>query len=707
MPHQTLGYHVNKDTIDFDYVTLSSPIFRSSTCTSETSQSFISLRCKPGLFTLPPELLFKVASTLSLHEYSYLSRTCSRFHRQLFHPAEMVQFLKKRYRLSIESGSIIIFAYLANMQIRAPLVLERIFEEFFADSPLRLQEEEQRRHLLQKQSQLLNQNTLELNQLITGGENGSNSNNTSFQLMDSLQAHKAAEKSRRQAKWDAIRMLGVLYALDKTHVGPSSTSTSALVLSGASDIVEQPAPSDTFSNPTSKSGDSQSTMIPLSVTTTSSTAGLCSSNDIETQQNKLLVPPDSFQQKFTQLGALGSLGHRQLVVRRNRRSLSQEGYDFQSTSSSVEADIGFRSLSHKRSLRNRQSPLLGSREDTTTMQSTSSCGNHRPDRPLGQSSHVDGMNTSSYLSLPSASTPSSSSSSSSSAFTSSSQETASMNVDPIDYFNIQMAPSNHSSKRFTRQHPTGSLIDDETMSEREWEELAYQQEQQKWDANSSDLLMCDPLENMNELDYCQSDGILESGGASECNNLSFGTATTSEDCLLSRNSWEEQSRLCSKFEHQKIKSPESRDSSSFLESSPSSRFSVPITQISNSRIQSTATFMNVEGNDWQNEQHQPRQHQPILNRSDKIAFLTRYTDRMHRKLQALEIKDWRNEDIQRKKTYQLMIQHNDKTGEKDLVDFYLGRYGGSVQPNQERLEQQGQQHSVAAVAAATAAAIAI
>lgn len=69
--------------------------------------------------------------------------------------------------------------------------------------------------------------------------------------------------------------------------------------------------------------------------------------------------------------------------------------------------------------------------------------------------------------------------------------------------------------------------------------------------------------------------------------------------------------------------------------------------------------------------------QQILNREDKIAFLTRYTDRMHTKLQALGIKDWGQKDIQTKKTYQLMIQHNNKTGEKDLVEFYLGRYGSA------------------------------
>ncbi|KAK3845066.1 MAG: hypothetical protein J3R72DRAFT_418875 [Linnemannia gamsii] len=74
----------------------------------------------------------------------------------------------------------------------------------------------------------------------------------------------------------------------------------------------------------------------------------------------------------------------------------------------------------------------------------------------------------------------------------------------------------------------------------------------------------------------------------------------------------------------------------------------------------------------------PQKMQQILNRQDKIAFLTKYTDRMHLRLQVLGIEDWGQGDIQRKKTYQLMIQHNDKTGEKDLVKFYLGRYGGSV-----------------------------
>ncbi|KAF9983107.1 hypothetical protein BGZ75_005431 [Mortierella antarctica] len=99
---------------------------------------------------------------------------------------------------------------------------------------------------------------------------------------------------------------------------------------------------------------------------------------------------------------------------------------------------------------------------------------------------------------------------------------------------------------------------------------------------------------------------------------------------------------------------------------------------------------------------QPLQHRryQIPNRVDKIAFLTKYTDRMHLKLQALEIKDWGQADIQRKKTYQLMIQHNDKTGEKDLVNFYLGRYGGSVQLQDDGQDQELQQQTtVTAIAA--------
>ncbi|KAG0291521.1 hypothetical protein BGZ96_005116 [Linnemannia gamsii] len=190
--------------------------------------SFISLRCRPTLTSLPPELLSKISYNLSLCDYSFLSRTCARLHSHLFHPAELVLFLKTRYRLSIQSGSIIIFAYLANMQVRAPLLLERIFEDFFADSPLRLQEEQKWKLRYQQQRQQLSNNTYQLSQAFLSKVNGSisascdNSSCLEYQRMDGIEVHKAAEKSRRQAKSDAVRMLGVLYALDKTHIGSSS-----------------------------------------------------------------------------------------------------------------------------------------------------------------------------------------------------------------------------------------------------------------------------------------------------------------------------------------------------------------------------------------------------------------------------------------------------------------------------------------------------
>lgn len=188
--------------------------------------SFISLRCRPTFTTLPPELLSKISYNLSLCDYSFLSRTCARLHSHLFHPAELVFFLKTRYRLSIHSGSIVIFAYLANMQVRAPLLLERIFEDFFADSPLRLQEEQKWKLHCQQQRLQLSNNTYQLNQAILSKVNGStstrsDSSSLEYQRMDGIEVHKATEKATRQAKSDAVRMLGVLYALDKTHIGVS------------------------------------------------------------------------------------------------------------------------------------------------------------------------------------------------------------------------------------------------------------------------------------------------------------------------------------------------------------------------------------------------------------------------------------------------------------------------------------------------------
>lgn len=207
--------------MDYHYDSTSSTAFDLITLSADT-HSLVSLRCKPTLTALPPELVSRIGHNLSLCEYSCLSRTSRRFYGHLFRPSEVVLFLKTRYRLSIESGSIIIFAYLANMQVKAPLLLEKIFDDFFADSVLHRQEEYLIKQQQQQQRELLSHNTYLLSQSITGTTE-LNDSTIALQRMNSLHSHKSAEQARKQAKWDAVRMLGVLYALDKTHVGVSRT----------------------------------------------------------------------------------------------------------------------------------------------------------------------------------------------------------------------------------------------------------------------------------------------------------------------------------------------------------------------------------------------------------------------------------------------------------------------------------------------------
>ncbi|KAF9165846.1 hypothetical protein BGX20_000435 [Mortierella sp. AD010] len=539
------------------------------------------------------------------------------------------------------------------MQIRAPLLLERIFEDFFADSPLRIQEDEQAQCQRQRQAQLLNHNTQGLNHSITGGHNGSHGG-IAIPCMDNLQSHKAEERTRRQAKWDAVRMLGVLYALDKTHVGPSSSSTSALVLSGASDIIERPAAAD--HNPElddSQACDSQSSMSPLSVASTSPPV---SSSSIMETRNEILMLSDlqlQCRQQFTQPASLGSLFQRQWVARKAGRSLPLERRDFPRTSS-LEAEP-HRSLSHKKGHRSRPSPISGSRS-----MALQSCGGQNRDRPLGQS-HEERMTA---PSLPSPST-----------CASSWQGSSSTKIhDSVGHFNIQKAASMSDNKRCAKRRLKEEKINDKTMLEEEW----------KGHANGQDIETRDQLVNTNDLDYCT--GPYKEAQMSNTNisHVPFKEypLTKSEN-----DNWAESSTTFSESVSRlgaarSFAIPSGSEASPIMESLPRP-LTLPSTPTS-SRMQSTASF--GEGNHCQNE-GQSQYHQPILNRNDKIAFLTKYTDRMHRKLQALEIKDWRNEDIQRKKTYQLMIRHNDKSGEKDLVDFYLGRYGGSLHSNQERLEQ--------------------
>ncbi|KAG0034533.1 hypothetical protein BGZ82_005718 [Podila clonocystis] len=104
------------------------------------------------------------------------------------------------------------------MQVKAPSLLEKIFDDFFADSALHQQEEYLIKQQQQQQRELLSHNTYLLNQSITGSAELNDSAIT-LQRMNALYSHKSAEQARKQAKWDAVRMLGVLYALDKTHVG--------------------------------------------------------------------------------------------------------------------------------------------------------------------------------------------------------------------------------------------------------------------------------------------------------------------------------------------------------------------------------------------------------------------------------------------------------------------------------------------------------
>ncbi|KAF9925640.1 hypothetical protein FBU30_004625 [Linnemannia zychae] len=128
---------------------------------------------------------------------------------------------------------------------------------------------------------------------------------------------------------------------------------------------------------------------------------------------------------------------------------------------------------------------------------------------------------------------------------------------------------------------------------------------------------------------------------------------------------------------------------------PPKNASTNITNASSTTDSSTTATVQASNSGATDTAGAQQRLQQILNRNDKIAFLTKYTDRMHLKLQALGIEDWGQGDIQRKKTYQLMIQHNDKTGEKDLVNFYLGRYGGSVTRSTEaNTMQEDQQPTV-------------
>ncbi|KAG9294380.1 hypothetical protein G9A89_001885 [Geosiphon pyriformis] len=86
-----------------------------------------------NFLSLPSELITRVACNLNLTEYSSLSRTCKSL--SLHFQQELIHYLKNVYGLSVRTGSLVLFAYTAHLQYRAPRLLERIFDEFFIDAP--------------------------------------------------------------------------------------------------------------------------------------------------------------------------------------------------------------------------------------------------------------------------------------------------------------------------------------------------------------------------------------------------------------------------------------------------------------------------------------------------------------------------------------------------------------------------------------------
>ncbi|KAI1316032.1 hypothetical protein EDD11_010496 [Mortierella claussenii] len=689
-----MAYHGDSMT---DHLPLTASSFISSTKTScpDIIVPFVFLRCKPTLSTLPPELLSKIAFNLALHEYSHLSRTCSCLHKHLFHPAEIIQFLKTRYRLSAESGSIIIFAYLANMQVRAPLLLERIFENFFADSPLHLKEEEQWKRQCMQRTQALTQQTFQLNQQTTDCGHGShlssggtlNSKSMTIQQINSLQQHKTVEKVKRQAKWDAVRMLGVLYALDKTHVEPSSSSINALVLSGASDITDQ-QPSIPLT--------SLSTLTPSTPpehsceASTEQRLSMNYHNPINPMDAIDACLPDTcMDMAYVAMSDLGLSKAPDLVAR-------EQGQ--------------FRVAVQQRYPQRRHSPLIESKDVMAHSPGDSS-------RCSRSSSQTDSENLWVAATL----------SSSSSLLSPSLLRTPYHSLGPGNRWLVASLPEDHSSamdrclsvKRSPDQWWKGKQMQDRTISN------ALQ------GGDYRDIEIGETPSIMSETGYrgafrpfSDDEDILHSSyssfssPSSSSNQESLkATAPSSQikyssylghDTLLHATNREGRRNDATRDNvetlHDSVVVPQIE--SNGFGSSSSGLFRMPLStehqkwdlhqarrRQQTSQVSMSVTEDSTRQASWKRQQSSSSSSaQPILSRNDKITFLTKYTNRMRLRLQALGIKDWGQEDIQRKKTYQLMIQHNDKTGEKDLVQFYLGQYGGTVTPQiPEQITEQPQQ----------------
>ncbi|KAK3815197.1 MAG: hypothetical protein J3Q66DRAFT_402148 [Benniella sp.] len=511
----------------------------------------------------------------------------------------------------MESGSIIIFAYLVNMQVKSPLLLERIFEDFFADSPLRLLEEEEQKRQRQQQRQLLNLNTFQLSQsvMVNSHDAGDSESNIAIQRMDSLQVHQSAERSRRQAKWDVVRMFSVLYALDKTHTG-SSSSTNALTLSGAKDALEQPQPivgqSISSSGSFSSVSSSSSFVSPETLTTCRGSAELV------------------YQDQGSPPGRTGRRG----------RELFQQDPQSQD-------DMGHQGK--------RQWVSLGTRD-------------------LEEFGAIDSrLNLTSNLG-----------SQGSSWIPSSYQFTAASS--PAGSFQEPTSPTPRESglRRVIKAHrnrqglrPAEKWWSKDTVVTRN-EGVLHHQKQQQPEPKEYDRHGITSSSSMEEYDL----DAREVFGQPSMDSDEDAT-TGSKDHIMGDNLFRSNSALqptdlrVDYGVHRILDKSTLAIERDFEEGSLSG--SGHEDRIGQSSV--TPLMAIVPGRGDTLPQHQPKQ---TLTRSDKIAFLTKYTDRMHRKLQVLGIEDWGQEDIQRKKTYRMMIQHNDKNGERGLLEFYLGRYGGGA-----------------------------
>jgi hypothetical protein len=87
---------------------------------------------KATLFSLPAELITRISYYLTLQDYSRFSRTCQYLNTHF--QKELILFLRYVYGLSVKSGSLILYAYGAHLQYRAPKLLDRILDEFFVDA---------------------------------------------------------------------------------------------------------------------------------------------------------------------------------------------------------------------------------------------------------------------------------------------------------------------------------------------------------------------------------------------------------------------------------------------------------------------------------------------------------------------------------------------------------------------------------------------